>query len=149
MKRILLALLFALFSTGASAEKYDGIPERFFTLIAEGKVTAAVDFIYGTNEWLSRNFEQAKSLKEDLGQLEDLVGRYAYHELLVEQKAGTRYAHLVYLVGYERQPLRFDLQLYRSGKKWGCHSLSFDSKLTDEIEKAANQSLSRAGAPGK
>jgi len=82
-------------------------------------------------------------IKGELAKLSSLVGKYAFHELLVEEKAGTRYVHLVYLVGYDRQPLRFELRLYRPSSEWRFQGVSFDAKLVEDVEKAANQRVSR------
>jgi len=143
MRQILSVVLFLLFSQTAFAQGYSGIPERFFGLVAQGKTNEAIDYVYGTNQWVGKNSDQVANLKGELAKLSSLVGKYAFHELLVEEKAGTRYVHLVYLVGYDRQPLRFELRLYRPSSEWRFQGVSFDAKLVEDVEKAANQRVSR------
>ncbi|MGD9953839.1 MAG: hypothetical protein AB7S87_14780 [Burkholderiales bacterium] len=142
--RTLVAVLFLSLLPGvASAETYDGIPERFFALLAQGKSAEAIDKVYATNAWVMKNTDQITNLKGELAKLGGLLGKYAYHELLVEAKAGSRYAHLVYVVGYERQPLRFELRLYRPSGEWRFQGLSFDAKLVEDVDKSANARLAK------
>jgi hypothetical protein len=83
------------------------------------------------------------NLKGELAKLSGLVGQYQFHELVAEEKVGSRYAHLIYLVGYERQPLRFEISVYKPGAKWRFQGVSFDARVTDDIEKLANERILR------
>ena len=143
MNKIILIGVLALFASAgnAFAASYDGIPEKFFSFIEAGKTDAAIEFLYGTNKWVGKNSDQVVNLKNQLSQVNQLVGKYLFHELILEKKVGSRYAHLIYLVGYERQPLRFELKLYKVNKGWRFHGVAFDANLTDDIEKAANQKI--------
>jgi hypothetical protein len=141
MKKILVALALVLFSGVAFAETYGGIPERFFSYVAQGKADDAIDFLYGTNQWVAKNSDQVINLKMEISKLSGLVGKYTFHELITEEKAGTRYAHLIYLVGYERQPIRFEIKVYKPDNQWRFQGVSFDARVTDDIEKLANQKI--------
>lgn len=141
MKNIITAVALVLFSGVASAETYDGIPDKFFVYIAQGKTSDAIDFLYGTNQWVAKNSDQVVNLKGELSKVSGLVGKYTFHELITEEKAGSRYAHLIYLVGYERQPIRFEIKVYKPGSQWRFQGVSFDTRVTDDIEKLANQKL--------
>lgn len=141
--RGIAALLLLLASTAASAQAYDGIPDRFFGFVARGQTEEAIDYLYSTNPWVDPKGDAVKNLKGELAKLNGLVGKYLFHELVVDQKAGARYAHLIYLVGYERQPLRFELKVYRPGEKWRLHGVSFDARLTEDIDKLANGRIAK------
>jgi hypothetical protein len=145
MKKLLGATLVAitLFPGICLADGYGGIPAKFFSYIEQGKTNAAIEYLYGTNKWVNQNSDQVVNLKTQLERLNQLVGRYLFHELIVEQKVGERYSHLVYLVGYERQPLRFEIKMYRPEAEWRFHGVSFDTDLTADIDKQVNASLIR------
>jgi hypothetical protein len=145
MKKLIsfIAICTLFFCNLSYAETYGSIPDKFFAYIKQGKPNEAIDYVYGTNSWMSKNSDQIVNLKNQLSQVNKLVGTYLFHELIVEEKAGTRYVHLIYLVGYERQPLRFELKLYKPAEEWRFFGVSFDSDLTEEIEKQANQQLIR------
>ena len=142
MTRYLLYLIVIFCPLSVSAQDYNGLTETFFALVAQGRTDDAIDFVYDTNPWMSKNSDQVTNLKAELGKLGELVGEYVYHELLVAEKAGSRYVHLVYLVGYERQPLRFELRLYRPDAQWRLQGVSFDAALLEDIEKAATLKIS-------
>lgn len=143
MRQFLSVAFFFFLSQSASAQGYGGIPERFFGLVAQGKTNEAIDYLYGTNPWAAKNPDLAPNLKGELAKLNNLVGKYAFHELLVEERAGTRYVHLVYLVGYDRQPMRFGLSLYRPSNEWRFQGVSFDDKLGEDVAKSAHQRISK------
>jgi len=141
MKRTTIVLVLLAAGTALFAQNYAGIPDRFFSYIEKGETDEAINFLYSTNDWVSAGSDQVVNLKAQLSQLKALAGDYRYRELLVEEKAGTRYAHLIYLVGYDRQPVRFELRFYKPGNQWRFQGVSFDTSITDEIEKLANQKL--------
>lgn len=143
MKRLAAFLVLLALSTAVSAQAYGGIPERFFALVAKGQTSEAIEFLYSTNRWVDSKGDQVTNLKGELAKLNALVGKYVYHELVVEQKVGQRYAHLVYLVGFERQPLRFEIRVYRPGDEWRFQGVSFDARLIEDIDKQANERLTR------
>jgi len=143
MKRFLMAMIMVLWADIAFAQGYSGIPDKFFGFIAEGRTSEAIDFLYATNPWIGKNSDQVTNLKAELGKLDGLVGKYIFHELIVEEKVGSRYAHLIYLVGYERQPLRFEIKVYKTSNQWRFQGVSFDARITDDIEKLANQKLAK------
>jgi len=141
MKKMVVVFALLLCSATAHAENYNGLPEKFFGFLAQGKPNEGIDYLYGTNEWLGKNSDQTIILKSELSKLGGLVGKYIFHELVSEQKVGTRYAHLIYLVGYERQPVRFELKVYRTSTEWRIHGVSFDTRVADDIEKLANEKI--------
>ena len=51
------------------------------------------------------------------------------------------YVYQHYLVAYERQPISVRISYYKPAKTWVCYSLSFDVKLTDEIQSATDEKL--------
>ncbi|HUG43755.1 MAG TPA: hypothetical protein VMN76_05890 [Acidobacteriota bacterium] len=136
---ILLAML--LFPGVCMAEGYERITERFFGYLEQGRTDEAIDLLSSTNEWVGANTDQVIHLKDQLARLSNLVGEYLFHEMILEQRVGSRYAHLIYLVGYDRQPLRFELKVYRPGDQWRLQGVSFDANLSDDVEKLANQRI--------
>ncbi len=144
MKRLAAILACLAVIPLARADDYGGIPERFFALIAKGETSQAIDFLYGTNRWVDGNGDQVKNLKGELAKLHGLVGGYLFNERIVEQKVGAHYAHLIYLVGFERQPLRFEFKVYKPGGDWRFQGVSFDARLTEDIDKLANGRLAGA-----
>jgi len=123
------------------ASDYGKIPEMFFSILETGDHAEAVDYLYDTNKWISNDSDQVVNLKNQLASLNGLVGKYLFHELLLEEKVGSHYAHLIYLVGYERQPLRFQIKVYKANEQWRFQGVSFDAELTDDVGKLANNKI--------
>ena len=140
MKKIAVLILIFV-SASVQASEYGGVPLKFFDLIISNKSVKAIDYLYSTNKWVDANSDTVINLKTQLEGIEKLVGKYKFHELISENKVGTRYAHLIYLVGYERQPLRFEIRVYKPDDEWHFQGFSFDAELTDDIEKEVNLDL--------
>lgn len=141
MKKLLLSMLLICWANSSFADSYTQIPEKFFGYIKQGQAEQAIDFLYGTNKWVGKNADQVINLKTQLAKLNNLVGKYLFHELISETKVGSRYVHLIYLVGYERQPIRFEIKVYNAEHGWRFQGVSFDASVTDDIEKQANAHL--------
>lgn len=140
MKRLFLVFII-LFPSLAFASDYGALPESFFAKVESGQTDEAINYLYKTNKWINQSSDQIINLKSQLSSLDGLVGKYLFHELIKEEKVGKHYAYLIYLVGYERQPIRFEFSLYKAGDKWRFQSVSFDAEITGHIEKLANMSL--------
>ncbi len=136
-------VLLATASPLLAASQYDGLPESFFDHLSKGDADQAVALLAQTNPWVGPESDQIVNLLAELSKLDRLVGSYTYHELITKGEAGTRFAHLVFIVGYERQPVRFELQLYRPGESWIVHGISFDMRLTDDIDALTNRNMVR------
>jgi len=128
-------------SISANSNEYGGVPEKFFNLLISNSPDKAINYLYDTNNWVDANSDQVVNLKTQLSGIGKLVGKYKFHELVSENKVGTHYAHLIYLVGYERQPLRFEIRVYKPENEWRFQGFSFDADLTDDIEKEVNLNL--------
>ncbi|OLQ72286.1 hypothetical protein BIT28_25065 [Photobacterium proteolyticum] len=140
MKKLMIVIMLFLPSL-VFASDYDQISKQLFSKIKTGEYEEAMNSLYDTNPWVSKNSDQVINIKAQLSSLDGLVGKYLFHELISEEKVGTHFVHLIYMVGYERQPLRFELQLYKVGSTWRFQSFSFDADLQEDIGKLANMKL--------
>lgn len=140
MKKIIFLTLLLISSLSFAAD-YSSIPDTFFKKLNSDNPESAIDYLYESNKWASKNEDQVLNLKSQVKNLNSLVGKYLFHELISEKKVGSHYAHLIYLVGYERQPLRFEIKVYKTGKEWRFQGVSFDAELTNDIENQANMNL--------
>lgn len=138
--RILLLLILLSFQSLVYAD-YEDISEKFFAFIEKGETDAAIDFLYDSNPWVSKGADRVINIKTQLSQLDSLVGKYIFHEEISKSEVGTRFVHVIYLVGYERQPVRYQLKFYKIDEGWRFHGVSFDTKLVDAIQKEANANL--------
>lgn len=147
MKRFLAivfsGVIFVTVSTACMAAEYEQKIEKFFSILKAGKSAEAVDFIYSGNPWISRAADSIQNVKNQLVSMKKLVGDLNSHEKLQELSAGTRFVHLTYLAAYERQPIRFRFEFYKPADSWMIYSFSFDDKMDDDLESAANAKLAK------
>jgi hypothetical protein len=119
VRMLLAAGALALFPASASAEKYDGLPEKCLAFFAQGKPIEAVEFVEDSHNLYTKEDRAAfEALKFTLSARAEALSDYKYHELVAEEKIGSRYVLLVYAVGVARAPFKVVMVLYRPKDKW-------------------------------
>lgn len=135
MKKIIVLLTLTLLSTlsfGQQASS-EALTRTFFEKYQQN-TDEAFDFIFATNAWMaSDDKEQVKRL---LKTYTPLMGDYLGYEKLAEQSLGDSLKMAVYLVKYERQPLRFIFKYYKNKAGWVLYNIKFDDNIDDELDKA-------------
>lgn len=143
MRKSAIVVLLSLLASPAWAGYQDEI-DAFFALFDEQKMDQAVDRIYATNSYVSAIPDQVQNIKNQLGSLGGLMGRYHGAVKIDEYMVKGRFVQVTYLVTYERQPLRFEFQFFKAGDNWKIYSFSFDDDIDEAIEAAARDRAIRA-----
>jgi len=119
--------------SAAQTADYHAISDRFFEIVAEGKPTEAVDYVFGTNPWLGKVPDQMANVRSQFGSLESLVGDYVDREALIDSQVTSRYAYMYVLANYERQPIKIEFHFYRPKNEWVLLNFYFHSDVTEEL----------------
>lgn len=117
----------------AQTADYHAMSDRFFELVAEGKPTEAVDYVFGTNPWLTKVPDQLANVRSQFGNLESLVGGYVDREALVDSQVSDRYAYMYVLANYERQPIKVEFHFYRPDDRWMLFNFNFHSDIAEDL----------------
>ncbi len=132
-KAILLFSLFLLTAISYGQNTTDEIMSKFVKLY-EQNTDAAFGYIFGTNKWMGENKDGTEKVKFQLREYANLMGEYIEFEKLTEKSLGESLKVSVYLVKYERQPLRFIFKYYKVKDNWMLYNLKFDENIDDELE---------------
>ena len=100
----------------------------------EKNTDEAFDFIFGTNKWMGENKDGTEKVKFQLREYANLMGEFVGFEKLSERSLGDSFKVSVYLVKYDRQPLRFIFKYYKAKDKWMLYNLKFDENIDDELD---------------
>lgn len=111
--------------------------EKFFEEYETKGSNEALDNLYSTNKWVSRNQDAIDNLKSQLTNMQSLIGEYYGYEPITTKSAGKSLVLHSFLVKYDRQPLRFTFEFYKPKDDWTIFGFSYDEDLDDEIEEAA------------
>ncbi|SRR5690625_125966 len=135
MKRIIVIFLICAFPSTISAQNTsESIVENFFN-VYKNNSSDAIDYLFQDNKWMEDKFEELLNLKSQLFENQKLLGEFCGYEKITEQNAGKDYKQLVYLVKYERQPIRFIFELYKPKEKWIVLNFSYDFNFDSEFIK--------------
>ena len=136
MKRVLSILILLASANLAVAQKSETeILDQFFELYRTNSVEA-INYLYSTNSWVSGDGDAVQNLKSQLKQFEELVGDYQGEEFIYKGGIGESFSTYIYLVKYDRQPIRFTFEFYRPKEKWILYSFKFDDNFDEDFEEA-------------
>ncbi|MCR8666525.1 hypothetical protein NO995_02450 [Aestuariibaculum sp. M13] len=139
MKTYLSALLFLTSMTFAFAQNTpQELTDVFFNTFQKEGASKALDELYSSNSWISRNADAITNLKSQMEGLNiDYVGEYYGYEKINSKSLGSSFVHLSYMAKYDRQPIRFVFQFYKPKDKWVIYSFSFDTNISEELAESA------------
>lgn len=130
---LLLSLTFLTSIVTFGQNSTDELTSIFFEKY-KSNTNEAFDFIFGTNKWMGENKDGTEKVKFQLREYANLMGEYIGFEKLTEKSLGESLIVSVYLVKYDRQPLRFIFKYYKGKEKWMLYNLKFDEIIDDELD---------------
>jgi hypothetical protein len=137
MKNIILfVLIFYSFSAWSQNDPQKMIDEFFNRYKSKG-VDVGLDYLFGTNKWMSDSKDEIASVKFKLNNTIKLLGDYYGSDLIAKKTIGDKMILCSYFIRYERQPLRFTLQFYNPNGQWRLQNFSYDDSFDDELKEAS------------
>ncbi len=134
MRKTTLPLILILFVTLMHAQSTtDDLTNKFIQMY-EVNTDSAFDYLFGTNKWMGENKDGTEKMKFQLREYANLMGEYIGFEKLTEKSLGESLKVSVYLVKYERQPLRFIFKYYKAKNKWMLYNVKFDENIDEELD---------------
>lgn len=129
--------LFVCCTSNAQTENSDPmvIAEKFFNTYRSDN-NAALDYIFSTNRWINKT--DVASVKDKLNSLISQLGRYQGEELVTKKRIGKNYVLYLYMIKYDRQPIKFLLTFYKAKDFWQLQNFEFDPDLETELKEAAS-----------
>ncbi len=110
----------------------DELMEGFFTIFDED-VNLAIDYLFTTNPLIDSKQEGIKAIKERLELSRKLLGNYYGWEIVSIYHAGDSYAKYIYSLKYERQPVKFEIVMYKPNSVWKVQNVNFQDDLETEF----------------
>ncbi len=110
------------------------IVDRFFDLYKTKSPDDAIDYIFSTNEWMTKSTDQIENVKSKLNSTLKIVGRYEGYTLVSKKTIAGHLILYTFMVRYNRQPLRYLLLFYKASTTWKLYSFKYDEDFTDELE---------------
>lgn len=141
MKGIIVGLILTLTSLTANAEDYDGIPKRFFENLFAHHYKEALDIL--TPPQKTSNNENGQNsfltlLTDYMAKNQDKAD-FKYYELVSEEKIGTRYVKLIYVIGLKDSQSGISMTLYKPDSEWQASDFNYQSTYADLIKDKASK----------
>lgn len=129
MKNALITLLLISTVYGVQAQNTaESLTLQFFETYKEDPMKA-LDELFATNIWMSKNQDGIDNLKFKLKENAALIGNYIGYEEIEKTTVGNSLKTIFFIVKYERQPLRFVFRYYKPKDKWQIQNFYFDEEL--------------------
>jgi hypothetical protein len=137
MKKIFLLFLFLFLSKSTYSQTTpEDIIKKFFETYQKN-TGKAIDDIYATNSWTSQMQDAITTMKKTIKTYPEEMGNYYGFEMITKQKSTERFVLYVYMIRYDRQPMKVNFELYKPNDKWMLYSLNFATDIDEDVEMAA------------
>jgi hypothetical protein len=140
MKKLLIVLL--LFSPWGliAQENPEDILQPFFNAFQEDPDNA-IDYIFSTNPYIDQNQQGIERLKERFNTSRKLLGNYYGEEIMKIQTAGDSFIRYIYMLKYDRQPVKLEILLYKPNDTWLLYTMQFRDNIYEDFEDVAIESF--------
>lgn len=138
---ILLISFLTLISCGENKKETEPTSEpekivnKFFDTYKKDGPRNAINRLLPTNKYISEQDADSVGIKLEL--LAPDLGDFQGHEKIKESTYGKGITHLVYVVKYSRQPLRFNFKFYQPGNGWRIQNFSYEIEFMDELDETS------------
>ena len=143
MRKIILIFSLILYTStiyGQYSKSSEALTAEFFAMYKRD-TNAAFDFIFETNEWLANDKEEIGKIKAEVLEYKTTLGDYMGFEKLINKHIGGNLNVFVYLVKYERRPLKFIFKYYKSKNKWMLYKFKIEENIDRDIDKIIEHEL--------
>jgi hypothetical protein len=140
-------LIFCLLLTGsisllAQPSAPQEMIDEFFEIYESGKPVEAINALYSSSgKWSEMIRADIENVRNRFKDLEQIVGEYYGKEKLVEEDLGSCLKMVIYLVRYDRQPIRFSFQYYKPNDVWQLYGFSYDDNLMEDFKQMVRGKL--------
>lgn len=128
-----IVLIFSLTSIFAQ-NKPEDVTGKFFALYEKDGAAKAIEYIFDNNKYMDKNSDVISQIQARLNQLVTLVGNYNGYELMESKYLGESYLQQIFILKYDRQPIKFIFLLYKPKDLWQIQNLRFDDKFNDDFD---------------
>lgn len=134
MKRILITLSIFSFSVFCFCQEPEEYINNFFLTYQSQNIDIALDSLFSTNPWLmERSKDDIDNIKSQLTSYSYILGKYQGFELISSRKIGNCLQQYMYIVKFDRQPLRFNFIFYKAFNIWKLQNFRYDDNLSEEL----------------
>jgi hypothetical protein len=128
-----IVLIFSLTPIFAQ-NKPEDVTGKFFELYEKDGAAKAIEYIFDNNKYMDKNSDVLTQIQSRLSQLVTLVGTYNGYELMESKYLGQSYLQQIFILKYDRQPIKFIFLLYKPKDVWQIQNLRFDDKFNEDFE---------------
>ncbi len=112
--------------------------DSFFIYFKSKGVERSLQYVFATNKYLKQNTEIVTNLKAKFDKALPVIGNFYRYEKYMHKQVGNTFAHLGYLMVFDRQPIKIIFTLYNATDHWQIQDLRFDDKTEDVIKELPN-----------
>ncbi|GAB4452807.1 MAG: hypothetical protein Fur0028_08310 [Bacteroidales bacterium] len=139
MKNIVIfVMLFCSILSLKGQNNPDEVVDSFFTYFKSKGVERSLLYVFATNKYLKQNPEIVANLKAKFDKALPVLGNFYRYEKYLHKQVGNTFAHLGYLMIFDRQPIKIIFTLYFATDHWQIQDLRFDDKVDDVIKELPN-----------
>jgi len=133
MKSILTVVAMVFGITAIHAQNTpDALMDQFVNEFRDSS-TLAVRNAFNTNPWIQENSEEVDNLVTQIEEVLKYLGDYLDAERIEKIQLSDRLVVYTYLMNYERQPVRYIFELYKSKNNWMFYNIQYNLSFSEEM----------------
>ncbi|MCX7861761.1 MAG: hypothetical protein N2449_02055 [Bacteroidales bacterium] len=138
MKKYMAVFALVAFLKASAQVSPESVPDSFFFYFKNKGVEQSIQYIFRTNKYLGQNPEVVNTLKAKFDKALPIIGTFYRYEKYLDKRVGNTFAHIGYLMIFDRQPIKIIFTLYKPKDHWQVQDLRFDDKMDDVIKDLEN-----------
>ncbi|HNV94842.1 MAG TPA: hypothetical protein PKG63_00090 [Bacteroidales bacterium] len=135
---VIFAILFCSIISLKGQKNPEEVVDSFFTYFNSKGVERSLQYVFATNKYLKQNPEIVTNLKAKFDKALPVLGTFYRYEKYMHKQVGSTFAHIGYLMVFDRQPIKIIFTLYYASDHWQIQDLRFDDKIDDVIKELPN-----------
>lgn len=135
---VIFAILFCSIISLKGQKNPEEVVDSFFTYFNSKGVERSLQYVFATNKYLKQNPEIVTNLKAKFDKALPILGTFYRYEKYMHKQVGSTFAHIGYLMVFDRQPIKIIFTLYYASDHWQIQDLRFDDKIDDVIKELPN-----------
>jgi hypothetical protein len=125
-------ILLGSFQFSFAQETPESMVGTFFSSIAEGNFSQAVDYIISTNPNLKNDSTLEATLTNNLKASHTRNGVYCGYELIEKEQVSESYINYSYYIKYMNNPVRINFTFYKPREKWQVNSIQLVPRTKEQ-----------------
>ena len=137
IKNLAFLLIASFITMNINAQQPEELINRFFKSLQDDGIQLALKNITSTNSWLEKDTTTVVKWERKITDLSIGKGEYCGYELIEKIETGSCLVECLYILKYEKAPVRISFVMYKPKESWQLNMIKFSRSRTEGRQRTA------------